>query len=372
MNVVVHVQFKADRKEPLGELIRRVAALFDRSGLQADVVASFSDGPAGIRNTSAVERALKKYPHLARFERDDAPLPDRGSPVIRRLTNGDASNAFPMPDILALADGVPRSLPFHAVSVHFGHADFGRAVLPVGLTPPTGITISDGWWVNGRIRSVSAFYAVEGDPASKTLPDPPPAIGAIVAGLGKPKAKAQFVAPPPAPVTAAAAPELARVLAIIAKYRSGMKAMIERIGLPHDLPPARDVLRASLGARGPLKPTLVDAFTPRGYDCRGDSGTFSLRRRTAAHHVVDLELDVGTWSRSLTFMFHVYGPGFTATLMPPVTLRGDDRQYPIGDTASWERIVANMAAIVDELDRTFVVEIDEAAGPAPEWFEPGR
>ncbi len=132
-----------------------------------------------------------------------------------------------------------------------------------------------------------------------------------------------------------------------------------------DLPPARDVLRASLGARGPLKPTLVDAFTPRGYDCRGDSGTFSLRRRTAANHVVDLELDVGTWSRSLTFMFHVYGPGFTATLMPPVTLRGDDRQYPIGDTASWERIVANMAAIVDELDRTFVVEIDEAAGPAP-------
>jgi hypothetical protein len=207
MNVAVHIQFKADRKEPLGEVIRRVAALFDRSGLQADVVASFSDGPAGIRNTSVVERALKKYPHLARFERDDAPLPD--------------------------------------------------------------------------------------------------------------------------------------------------------------LPPARDVLRASLGARGPLKPTLVDAFTPRGYDCRGDSGTFSLRRRTAANHVVDLELDVGTWSRSLTFMFHVYGPGFTATLMPPVTLRGDDRQYPIGDTASWERIVANMAAIVDELDRTFVVEIDEAAGPAP-------
>lgn len=371
MNVAVHMQFKADRKEPLGELVRRVAALFDRNGLQADVVASFSDGPGGIRNTSAVDRALKKYPHLARFERSDAPLADRSSPAIRRLTNGDASNPFPMADVLALADGVPRSLPFHAVSVHFGHANFGHAVFPIGLAPPTGIAISDGWWVNGRIRGLSAFYAVEGDAASKTLPDPPPAIGAIFAGLGKPKAKAQFIAPR-APVTASAAPELARVVAIIAKYRSGMKALIERIGLPHDLPPAKDVLRASLGARGPLKPALVDVFKPRGYDCRGDSGTFSLCRRTAASHVVQMELDVGTWSRSLTFMFHVYGPGFTATLMPPVTLRGDDRQYPIGDTASWERIVANMAAIVDELDRTFVVEIDEAAGPAPEWFDPGR
>jgi hypothetical protein len=67
MNVAVHIQFKADRKEPLGEVIRRGAALFDRSGLQADVVASFSDGPAGIRNTSVVERALKKYPHLVRL-----------------------------------------------------------------------------------------------------------------------------------------------------------------------------------------------------------------------------------------------------------------------------------------------------------------
>lgn len=371
MNVAVQMAFKTDRKEPVGELIRRVAALFDRNGLQPDVVATFSDGPAGIRNTSAVERALKKHPHLVRLERNDAPLQGPGSPTIRRLTNGDASTAFPLTDILALADGVPRSLPFHAVSVHFGHADFGRAVFPIGLAPPTGITISDGWWVNGRIRGLTAFYAVEGDAASKKLPDPPSALGAIFAGLGKPKRKAQFIAPA-APVTASAAPELARVLAIIAKYRSGMKALIERIGLPHDLPPARDVLRASLGARGPLKPTLVDVFKPRGYDCRGDSGIFSLRRRTAANHVVDIELDVGTWSRSLTFMFHVYGPGFTATLMPPVTMRGDAGQYPIGDTASWERIVANMAAIVDELDRTFVVEIDDAAGPAPEWFDPGR
>jgi hypothetical protein len=42
-------------------------------------------------------------------------------------------------------------------------------------------------------------------------------------------------------------------------------------------------------------------------------------------HIVDVELDVGTWSRS-----------------------------------------------VDELDRTFVSEIVAAVDPAPEWFEPGR
>ena len=71
---------------------------------------------------------------------------------------------------------------------------------------------------------------------------------------------------------------------------------------------------------------------------------------------------------------HVPRPGtwFNATLFPPVTSRDHARQYPIGDTANWEKIVANIAAVADELDRTFVPEIEAAVGPAPEWFEPGR
>ena len=117
---------------------------------------------------------------------------------------------------------------------------------------------------------------------------------------------------------------------------------------------------------------LVAAFGPRGYDCHGGSGVFTLRRRTATNHVIDLELDVGTWSRSLTFMFHVRGPGFNATLLPPVSAQDNVWQYPIGDTANWERIVGNLAAIVDELQGTFVAEIEAAVGPAPAWFDPGR
>jgi hypothetical protein len=220
--------------------------------------------------------------------------------------------------------------------------------------------------VNGRNRILTAFYSVEAATAWKKLPEPPAAVGAILAGLGKPRSTAQFVAPDGLAVPPDA------VNPILLKYQRGMKALIERIGLPHDLPPAGEAERAALGATGPLKPALVEAFTPRGYDCRGASGMFTLRRRTATNHFVEVELDVGTWSRSVTFMFSVRGPRFNATLMPPVTTRDASRQYPIGDTANWQLIVANIAAIVDELDRTFVPEIAAAVDPAPEWFEPGR
>jgi len=70
----------------------------------------------------------------------------------------------------------------------------------------------------------------------------------------------------------------------------------------------------------------------------------------------------------LTSMFHVHGPGFNATLILPVTLRGGG-QYRIGDTENWERIVANLRVIVSALEQTFVPAIEAAAGPAPEWFE---
>jgi hypothetical protein len=288
---------------------------------------------------------------------------------------------FPLTDVIALADGVPRSLPFHAVHVNFDHSDFGQIVFPGNLAPNPGITLTDGWWVNGRNRSLTAFYSVESEATSKALPDPPHNVGAILVGLGKPKNRAQFVVPEltaspgsanVGPRPAAIPKDTAAVSPILIKYKKEMKALLDRIGLPFDLPPAGEARPQALDASGPLKPTLVEAFKPRGYDCRGGSGMFTLRRRTATNHIVDVELDVGTWSRSVTFMFSVRGPGFNATLFPPVTARDASRQYPIGDTANWQQIVANIAAIVDQLDRTFVVEIEAAVDPAPEWFEPGR
>ena len=96
-----------------------------------------------------------------------------------------------------------------------------------------------------------------------------------------------------------------------------------------------------------------------------------MRRRTAANLTVELGLDVGTWSHLVLAILRVYGVGFKATLMLPVTARaGIGAQYPIGDAEQWAKIVDNLAALVKELDRTFVPDIERAAGPSPEWYRP--
>ena len=159
---------------------------------------------------------------------------------------------------------------------------------------------------------------------------------------------------------------------IIRDYRARLADIIDRASLPHDLPPALEALQA-IGHDDTTGPEARSgtSFKPMGYDCRGGSGTFTLRRRTESNITVELELDVGTWSRSLTTMYRVIGLGLATVLPLPVSKRAmGSVQYKIGDADNWQKIVDNLAALVAELDRSLVPAIEAAAGPSPKWFTP--
>ncbi|MGD1097120.1 MAG: hypothetical protein ABSB35_34680 [Bryobacteraceae bacterium] len=96
-----------------------------------------------------------------------------------------------------------------------------------------------------------------------------------------------------------------------------------------------------------------------------------MTRRTSGNLTVELYLDVGTWSHSVSAIFLAQGAGFKVSLGIPVAPEDPAfGQYPIGDAAQWQRIVENLAAMVRELDRSFVPEIERAAGPTQAWYQP--
>jgi hypothetical protein len=241
---------------------------------------------------------------------------------------------------------------------------------------------------------------VEGDPSAKKLPPQPANIAALFAACGKARKTVQVPVQIGAPPQAAAAGEPAvpasplaaapshrseAIRSVIHAYRARIPELLE--GLPHDIPhretePA-PLSAAGLPTSGPKKPELVRAFTPLGYDCKGDTGMFTLKRRTPSNLTVRLDFDVGTWSNSITAFMKVEGmidgQGFKATLMLPVsrsaargTVHGVEMpgQFPIGGPERWKQIVENLAALVGELDRSFVPEVEAAAGPSPEWYRP--
>jgi hypothetical protein len=368
MRVALLTTFKAIKKEPLAVLLERIHAAFLASG-QGEPSVRFSLADAPLPGfVSSVDRVLKRYPQLERFVISASPYP--GGVPIRQI----AGDAVEFPILLSIAAGVPRSFPFHNIVIQFWSAAFGEGEDRRPGSPGRGVTVGDSWWVNGRNRFLTAMTIVDADPASKTLPSPPEAVAAVLAVCGKIKSTVQvpFEVNPTA-VAVAPDPEVARaVKEIVLDYRARMEEILDRAAMPNDLPPFQEALRSTaLGqATGPKKPVLVRAFKPMGYDCQAGSGTFTLRRRTEGNLAVEISIDVGTWSRSITAHFIVRGPGFRAVLPLPVSRRAGGGQYPIGDGERWGKIVDNMAELVKELEGSFVPAVEAASGPAPEWYRP--
>ncbi len=390
MRVALLHTFVASKKEPLAAMLDRVHQAFLDAGLGEPVIRfNFGDSQFG-GGVSSVDRVLKRFPELERFVTTKEPMP--GIPGKRRISNGPmsegAGQAVAYSTLQAIAAGVPRSFPFHSVVFHFDAPEFGD----VTPTPQSfaemmaGVLLSDSWWVNGRNRSLTACTVVEADPASKKMPPPAAAVAAVLASCGKIRRTVQApladknatqlsaVRLPTGMAIPSANPEALRaVQGIVVDYRARMKEVVERAALPHELVPTIEALRATPpGAiSGPRKPALERLFKPMGYSCRGESGTFTLQRRTAANLTLELHLDVGTWGHKVISAFRVWGLGFKAGLILPVSATDVvGGQYPIGDSDQWQKIVENLAALVAELERSFVPEIEQAAGPSPEWYQP--
>jgi hypothetical protein len=392
--------FVASRKEPLAEMLQRIYQAFSGAGLGEPAI-RFNFGDTQVAGSvSSVDRVLKRHLELARFVTTAVALPLIAG--ARRISNDPLSpavgEAVPFPTLHAIAAGVPRSFPFHDIAIHFHSPEFGELFPPPAQAPEMvcGIRVSDSWWVNGRTRSLSACTLVEAEPTSKKLPSPPGPVASVLAALGKVRravqaplwsATGEAAAPghahapvpgvrtPTGAMIASANPEAARaVQAITADYRARLPEIVEQAALPHLLPgPGEEAYRdVALGVTaGPKKPALQRVFKPMGYTCRGEAGHFTLRRRTAAHLTVELSLDVGTWGHSVLAMFRVWGLGFKGLLSIPVSANAMvAAQYPIGDAARWQKIVENLGALVRELDRSLVPEIESVVGPSPEWYQP--
>lgn len=396
MRVALLTTFAASRKEPLVTMMDRVHQGFVDAGLQPFIRFNFADG--GVVSFSSVDRVLKKHPELERFVTEASPAPQLGIAGVRRLSNGPlsqgANEEVSYETLQAIAAGVPRSTPFHHVSIHFHSPEFGEMMAfgPLSAQMIAGVLIGDSWWVNGRQRSLSACRFAEVELSAKKLPEPSGPVVTVLAGCGKARKTVQAplpdtMGPGPLPgfrlptgiVMPSAKPGVvATVKAISVKYRDTMAEIVARARLPHDLPDHTEMLDLSKGANaGPKKPTLERVFKPMGYSVSGGTGSatgsFRLRRRTAANSTLELNLDTGTWFHFVMAMFMVYGLGSKATLvLPPTQKAAVGAQYPIGNAEHWQKVVENLGALVAELERTFVPEVEAATGPSPEWYQPEK
>jgi hypothetical protein len=372
MRVAMHLSFAVSKKEPLADMIGRLRQAFLDAGL-AEPAIRFTLADSSLKQVS-IDRVLKRFPEMERFLTFNSLIP--GSPESRLFSNAATGEASEFSTLQAIAAGVPRSYPFSGVWLHFHAPEFGERLIglpKLGDSLP-GVFVTDNWWVTGRQRALSVYTVVEADSGDKKLPPNPEPVDAVIKACGKVRRTEQVpIRAPGGGIIGSIPPANAdAVKVIVTDYRARIKEVVERAGLPHNLPPGAEIRLENRGVvAGPRKPALETAFKPLGYACHGGSGQFHLTRRTSGNLTIELYLDVGTWSHQVSAIFLVQGAGFKASLPIPVTPQEiPGAQYPIGDAAQWQKIVENLAAMVRELDRGFVPEIEQAAGPSPAWYQP--
>ena len=138
MQVAVFTTFAASRKEPPADMVERVHAAFLAAGFgEPTVRLALADAPGsaegsivaavtGIKRVSSVERVLKRWPQLEKFAREAASAPGARAVtrVISNLTSTGAVEPVHFAILREIAQGVPRSFPFHAITLLFSTPGF--------------------------------------------------------------------------------------------------------------------------------------------------------------------------------------------------------------------------------------------------------
>ena len=321
------------------------------------------DGPGN--KASSVERAIRRFPELRRFDYTARPWPQA---ELERQLGNDLRSPFcgepvDFPTLLEIVSGVPQSFPFFSVSVRLTHPAFGpepHANTPQNLWP--GMVIEDIWGITRRKVSLTAVAVVDADPASDAVLILAPPAAAVLSTCGKPKLTRQMLLPGQRSDVAD------KVSAIAQDLESRMKEVVRQARLPHAFSEEADHLPAK--AAGTRKPALARAFQPLGYDCRGGTMmTLTCRRQTASNLVVELHMDFGSRGDLVRPTYIVHGLGFSASIRLPISLNSISRNlHWLVDAARWQQVVENLAALVAELDGSFLPDIEAAAGPSPAWY----
>jgi hypothetical protein len=373
MRIALLTTFAENKKESLAETAGRVRQAFLDAGMEEPAIRfTFIDSPK--TKVPPVDRVLKRYPEMERFLTFSALIP--GGSESRLLSNAATGEGAGYSTILAIAAGVPQSYPFAAVALHFYAPAFGERLIGLpkfGHSLP-GVLVIDNRSTKGRHRALSVYTVVDADAGDKQLPPNPAPVDGVIKSCGKVKRTEQVpIRAPGGELVGSIPPANAEaVKAIAAGYSARIRDVVERAALPHDLPLDSEIELQNLGIpAGPRKPAIEAAFKPMGYSCLGGSGEFHVTRRTSGNLTVELHLDVGTWSHEVSARFLVRGAGFSAVVGIPIGPRNaPGGQYRIGDAAQWQKIVENLAAMVRELDRSYVPEVEQAAGPSPAWYQP--
>jgi hypothetical protein len=375
--------YPVPRRE-LADRFARVLAAVGRPGQGVwRLLFFFSDSP--LNSVSAMDRMVRAFPQAAPFLYQGLVGPPHHRPADARMLsnypppwtehNPHSPEGSLAPEVLEeILRGIPRRFPVFDAGVIFDGVDWagageGLAAGPAG-TGREPVTPMDWGYLFPSVsirkfRDVHATAVIACDDPSAPLD---PVTRGKLEQIGRSRQQQVRAGFSPAELAEHLARKAEAERALAAFEAQAGAWLAERVRLPFEFPPERDLLLADV--RFSLKDALGPVFGSRGYRHAphlGDASVFILLKATSGHHVLELCASRGTWSRSISCQFRFAGLETLHTFNLP---SGPERrfQYAPGDQEQVVRVVANWGAVVDALERDLVPRLEAIYGADPPWF----
>ena len=383
MEVLRYYTFREVKAANGGELFERVLAGVGPEAAQRGRML-LEDRSHGA---SAIDRAVKRYPEL-----DGCRLPiirASDGTTRRMLSNVDAHHptgnpcGFVSPQtLIELVRGVPRSYPFWKANIFFmtglpwQDGEGLEELLPgpekwvLWREPVPHVSFEVGWWPWGYRAFVRAAISLgNAETFGQVLPPVPGAASTCLTSFGKPTTRLML---------RRTDDESTRLLEITARLRALHEEWRDRsrremamLPLPHSLP-AKGTGTQYNPVTLSHKPTLLSTFKPRGYrysSTDSGPGCFVLHKLTPNRNRVEIFFDVGSKWRHYTGGILIQGLRGSCVARLPAHPEQLNQEYDIANDETWQKLVENIAVLVDHLERVFVSEIDAVLGRTPDWYE---
>ena len=383
MRLFAHYAYRLTKADTTGSLFERVLRTLEGPPPVQFLLEDYADG-------SGVPRVKKCFPALASFER--SAVHAAGCALVhlvhldarfREHVPGGPPKGIDTASVAEIANGIPRSLPVHNAVFYFADVPWAGVsaqdpIGPVGTcyagpplpaNPVPGILLTSHWWSTRRRLQLHATVPLATPaPAARE----PPALSRAV--LGKLRELGQLRSPELRVLLEASEgltpADASRLEGIVRSWDAGLPALLDELSLPHALSPEAGPESGS-GLTSPHKAALLSTFRPRGWkylSAASGQGFFSLAKESARGNKIGVYFDVGSTSHSCSSFAVVEGLGWRAAFQIAFVRGYRGAQYPIGDDAAWARIVENIAAVVEHLERTSLAQAEELSPPAPAWF----
>ncbi|MBF4694250.1 hypothetical protein [Fusibacter ferrireducens] len=384
--------YRTDKKASDGEILAQMQnVLIENNYNYSSFYFYFSDNN-NLNNRSNIDRIIKEYPYLAAFEIKDytnKPFKPEDRIVCNydKLWSGFENNynasKFKLEDIIQIAYGIRKKYYFYESYYNFYNINWGIDTKPsnplypferspLSLDPAndklsysSSLYLVNDWWYPTRYRRIVAIVEFNSNSNYKLELKK---IEEKLSKLGRKEESKVVVEMTLEEIASRKSKEID-----IKNQLDLIKLEVESNIIPNKIPiypndPSKSqVVEGSVSVKESLKRAFKN--TKYSYDSKSSALGFSvLKRVTNNNNIIYVQVDSGTWSRSISCNIVVQYYGISHYQQINIMNSKYSGTGHFGNQTDVDNIVDNIHIILEELEETKIRDLDELMGVSPAFF----